>query len=168
MAHYAICKYCGIKFDRDKEPWIEVSSKRYAHKACSEKVQAEIPQEEKDYLLLEKYIKELFKTNILSAKIKKQIKDYRQEYGYTYTGILKTLYWWYEIKLHTTELSKDGIGIVPYIYDDAEKYYYMIYMAKVVNSEIKNFKTKKEEIEISSPRVYKNPQKLFNLEREEN
>ena len=49
MAHFVTCKYCGIRFDRDLEPAIEVSSRRYAHKTCAEKVEATIPQDEKDY-----------------------------------------------------------------------------------------------------------------------
>lgn len=93
MAHFVICRYCNCRFDRDIEPFAEVSARRYAHKSCADKVDATIPQEEKDYNNLEKYIKELFKIDRINAKTKKQIKDFREEYGYTYTGILKTLYW---------------------------------------------------------------------------
>ncbi len=93
MAHFVTCKYCGIRFDRDLEPTIEVSSRRYAHKTCAEKVEATIPQNEKDYSNLETYIKKLFKINTINAKTRKQIKDFREEYGYSYSGMLKTLYW---------------------------------------------------------------------------
>ncbi len=93
MAHFVTCKYCGIRFDRDLEPAIEVSSRRYAHKTCAEKVEATIPQDEKDYNNLEIYIKKLFKVNTINAKTRKQIKDFREEYGYSYSGMLKTLYW---------------------------------------------------------------------------
>ena len=93
MAHFVTCRYCGIRFDRDLEPAIEVSARRYAHKACANKVEATIPQDEKDYNNLETYIKKLFKVNTVNAKTRKQIKDFREEYGYSYSGILKTLYW---------------------------------------------------------------------------
>lgn len=93
MAHFVICKYCGCRFDRDKEAFVEVSARRYAHQECANKVDAAIPQEEKDYNNLEKYIKQLFKIDKINAKTKKQIRDFKQEYGYTYTGMLKTLYW---------------------------------------------------------------------------
>ena len=93
MAHFVICKYCGCRFNRDVEPFVEVNARRYAHKKCAEQVEATIPQDEKDYNNLEKYIKQLFKTDKINAKTKKQIRDFKQEYGYTYTGILKTLYW---------------------------------------------------------------------------
>ena len=163
MAHFVICRYCNCRFDRDIEPFVEVSARRYAHKSCADKIDAAIPQEEKDYNNLEKYIKELFKIDRINAKTKKQIKDFREEYGYTYTGMLKTLYWWYEIKGHTTELAKDGIGIVPYVYDDAEKYYYTLYLAKVVNANIHNYKPKIIEVEIPSPQVETKQTKLFKI-----
>ena len=86
------CKYCGNQFDRNKEPYVEVSARRYAHKECAEKQRQSISKEELDYMELEKYIKKLFNMNVISAKVRKQIKDYRQTYGYTYTGIQKTLY----------------------------------------------------------------------------
>ena len=68
MAHIVICKYCGEKFDRDKEPFIEVSCRRYSHKACYDKIENAIPQEEKDYekfrmpmpMPLKKKIKDIF------------------------------------------------------------------------------------------------------------
>ena len=61
MAHFVTCKYCGIRFDRDLEPAIEVSSRRYAHKTCAEKVEATIPQDEKDLQIefLQSQIEEL-------------------------------------------------------------------------------------------------------------
>ena len=82
------CKYCGIQFNRNAEPFVEVGGRRYAHKACADQHQASIPQEEKDYQALEDYIKKLFKEDYLNAKIKKQIKDFRQEYKYTFSGML--------------------------------------------------------------------------------
>ena len=51
-AHFVICKYCGEKFNRDIEPFVDVGSRRYAHKACADKVNATIPQEEKALLQL--------------------------------------------------------------------------------------------------------------------
>lgn len=28
------CKYCGIQFNRNAEPFVEVGGRRYAHKEC--------------------------------------------------------------------------------------------------------------------------------------
>ncbi len=91
--HFVICKYCNQKFNRDIEPFVEVGARRYAHKSCADKVEASIPQDEKDYNNLETYIKKLFNIKTINAKTKKQIRDFREEYGYSYSGMLKTLYW---------------------------------------------------------------------------
>ena len=168
MAHFVICKYCGQRFNRDVEPFVEVGSRRYAHKDCADKVDASMTQEEKDYYKLEEYIKKLFSIDTISAKIKKQIHDFRQEYGYTYSGMLKTLYWWYEIKGNSIELSQEGIGIVPFVYNQAEKYFYALYMAKMFNDGLEEYKPKVEEVEIASPRVYTQSQiKLFDMDEDD-
>lgn len=157
------CKYCGNQFDRNKEPYVEVSARRYAHKECAEKQRQSISKEELDYMELEKYIKKLFNMNVISAKVRKQIKDYRQTYGYTYTGIQKTLYWWFEIKRNSIEQANEGIGIVPYVYKEAHDYYYRLYLAKMANEMVPEQlpKAKVEEIEIGIPQVYINSPKLF-------
>lgn len=168
MAHFVICKYCGQRFNRDVEPFVEVGSRRYAHKDCADKVDASMTQEEKDYYKLEEYIKKLFSIDTISAKIKKQIHDFRQEYGYTYSGMLKTLYWWYEIKDNSIELSQEGIGIVPFVYNQAEKYFYALYMAKMFNDGMEEYKPKVEEVEIASPRVYtQNQIRLFDMDEDD-
>lgn len=155
------CKYCGIQFDRNAEPFEEVGGRRYAHKVCAEKYQASIPQDEQDYKALEDYIKKIFNEKNVGARIKKQIKDFRQEYNYSYSGMLKTLYWWYEIKGHSIDQSQGGIGIIPFIYDDALKYYYSLYLAQIANED-KEFRAPiVKEIEIPSPRVVVSPGKMF-------
>lgn len=64
-------------------------------------------------------------------------------------------------------MAKDGIGIVPYIYDAAEKYYYTLYLAKLVNDDVREYKPKVERVEIASPRVHTNPTKLFKIDDNE-
>ena len=157
------CKYCGIQFDRNAEPAVEVSARRYAHKACADKYQEKASQDELDYAELEKYIKKLFNLQVVNAKIKKQIRDFRQEYNYTYSGMLKTLYWWFEIRGNSIEQAQGGIGIIPYVYNDACQYYYSIYLAEMANKGLTIYKPEVKEIEIGSPRTKPNPTKLFNL-----
>ena len=48
MAHYVTCKFCKERFDRDKEPTVKISERRYAHKSCAEKQEALKTQDEKD------------------------------------------------------------------------------------------------------------------------
>ena len=161
------CYYCNEQFDRNAEPFVLVSSRRYAHKACHEKAQAGKTQEEKDYEELLKYIKQKFGMQTVSAKIIRQITDYKRQYNFTYSGMHKTLIWWFDIKKNTLENTNGGIGILPYIYNDASAYYYGLYLAQTVNQN-KTFKMEVEEIEISPPKSYIPPPKLFNIGEEEN
>lgn len=34
MPHLVICQYCKTQFDRDKEPYVMPSSRRYGHATC--------------------------------------------------------------------------------------------------------------------------------------
>ena len=175
MAHLVICKYCGQKFDRDKEPAIEVSARRYAHKVCYEKAVGCLSPEDKakqdeeqDLKKLENYIMVLFDESFVSAKIRKQIADYRRDYGYTYSGILKTLQWWFDLNHHSIDDANDGIGIVPYVYKQACDYYYSLYLADIANEDFKNYKPEVVEITIKSPRVEKKSKRKFKLMENEN
>ena len=166
--HKVTCVYCKEKFDRDKEPFVQVSAQRYAHAECAKQHYVEKTQEEKDYNELEDYIKKLFHEDYLSARIKKQIKDMRAEYGYTYSGMLKTLIWWYEIKKNSIDKANDGIGIIPYVYKNACDYYYALYLADIVNAEYENYVIPVKEIHITSPRAeQKKKKKIFTFLEDE-
>ena len=43
--------------------------------------------------------------------------------GYTYLGIVRALEYHFVIKKGSIAKGKNGIGIVPYVYDDAQKYF---------------------------------------------
>ena len=42
-----------------------------------------------------------------------------KEYNFSYSGILRTLIYFYDIRGNTIEASNGGIGIVPYVYEEA-------------------------------------------------
>ena len=159
MPHPVICYYCGETFDRDREPFIKIQERRYAHKNCAE-------QSGEDLKELEEYIKKVFCENEINAKIKKQLAEFRKEYHYTYSGILKTLKWWFEVQGGSIDKSLGGIGIVPYIYKEAEQYYYKIFEAQKKNIN-KNINQEVIEITITPPEK-DNKIKLFNLDMEDN
>lgn len=168
MARLAKCIYCNIQFDRDKEEFEQVSERRYAHKACFDKVEASKSQAEKDYEALERYIKDLFDIQVLNATITKQIKTFRENFGLSYTGILSTLKWWTEIKKEKMEDKNYGIAIVPYIYDQAKEYYYSMYKANQVNEslDLEHYKPKIEIVNIPPPSVRRDPPKLMEFWKE--
>ena len=43
MAHKVTCKYCNLEFDRDKENYVSVGSRRYAHVDCYKQEQLKDP-----------------------------------------------------------------------------------------------------------------------------
>ena len=164
------CQYCGEKFYREDVDFIEVKPRRYAHKECYDKTQSQISQSELDYIKLEEYIKKIFGKDYINIKIRKQIKEYKEEYHYTFSGMLKSLKYWYEIKKANIEEANEGIGIIPYIYEQGKAYYYQLYLLEqsIEETSNNNIQYKQEEITISPPQRREKKIKLFNLEEGEN
>ena len=154
--HQTKCPVCGKYFYRSETPFVEYK-KRYYHKECYSVLKAEAKEEE----ALHEFIKDLFGVDFVSARIKKQINDMVANYGYKHSGILGTLKYWYEIKHNSLVKSNGGIGIVPFIYDQAKDYYERLYQAKIANLDIKQ-----EDIEIKTTVVkIKKPISVFNSNR---
>ena len=162
MAHVVICQYCKKKFDRDKEPFEEVRSRRYAHKECYENYQKSLSKEEKDLIALKDYLKKTF-PNLVPQKVNAQILKFKKDYGYTYSGMLKTLIYFYEIKKNNVEKMNGGIGIIPYVYNDAREYYMQLDKIKESNEQknVKEYVPNIINISINSPK--RNPSLRRNL-----
>lgn len=149
MAHYCICSVCGIKFDRDRVQAVKSGARRYAHIECfpeGEIVPLSLPpSDDPDLATLKEYIANLYGDKANWALINKQIKKFHKENGYSYSGILKSLVYFYEIKHNSVENSNGGIGIVEYTYQAAYQYYLAIFMAqqntenKTLFTQIKEF-----------------------------
>ena len=167
--HMVTCKVCGKRFDRDKCEFVQISPRRYAHLACSQTEEEKLDQEEKDRKDLEEYIMRLLDEAFVNARVRKQIKTYREEYNYSYSGILKALKYFYEIKGNSTEKANEGIGIVPYCYQDAYNYYFSIWIAQESNREknVEAYKPEVIEITIKEPVRKIKKRKLFCFLEEE-
>ena len=163
MSHIVTCPFCKEKFNRDKVDFVQISARRYAHPKCYQESEKNKTQEEKDRENLEAYILKLFNEPYLNARIKKQIKDFQIEYNYTYSGMLKTLIYWYEIKGNSIEKANGGIGIIPYVYKDAFNYYYSIWEANQKNQDkdVQEFVSKEKVIKIEPPKRNLRKRKLF-------
>ena len=59
----------------------------------------------------------------------------KENKNYTYSGIYKSIVYWYEVKHGDVEKSYYGLGIVPYIYEQAYQYYYNIWLAQQNNKD---------------------------------
>lgn len=169
MAHIVTCVYCKKKFDRDKLPFVQVSAKRYAHKECSDQEAARLLKEEADKIALETYIIELLKLDYVTPRIRKQLNTYMEQYGYTYSGMRKALVYFYEVKGNSVEKANGGVGIIPYVYQDAYNYYYALWEAQQLNKDkpIETYIPQEEIIRIPSPQRRIKKRKLFSFLDEE-
>lgn len=152
MAHIVKCYYCGKQFDRDLEPFIEVPNvkRRYAHKSCADGTNA--TPERKDQIQLEEYIKKLFKMDYVHPNVQKQITEYVTQKGFTYSGIYKTLFYYFDVMNNrNTFLSNPTIAIVPYVYPQAKEYFYRLYLAKELNKNKTIEKPKEITVTIRAP-----------------
>ena len=168
--HMVKCSICGITFDANTEPFVKTSSTRYAHTKCSETKQEAMSQLEKDKAALDEYIMKLFNIKYIDPRIRKQIKQYIEEYHYTYSGILKALIYHYEIRGGEKEKANGAIGIVPHVYQKAYNYYYALWEAQQRNSDkqIELYIPKEKEITILNTRRKIKTKKSFSFLDEEN
>lgn len=156
------CLYCGEQFDRLSVPCVKLG-RRYAHKECYEAQDEEQLKKDKDKHDFFEYIKEIYGSDYNYISISKQAENYIKQYNFTYSGMLKSLKWFYEVKQNDKESSNGRIGIIPYIYEDAKKYYYNLYLAQQRNKDVQGYTLEVKEIVIARPRVHVAPPKLFNL-----
>jgi len=138
------CPGCGKYFDRESEEFVMLG-RRYWHVACAS-------QDDRDLNDLFLYIKQLFGSYDY-VPTKKMIDKYHKENGFTYTGIKSTLKYWYEVKGNSKEKANKSIGIVPYVYDEALRYYYDMWVANNSNKPeiLKKYEPKIDVIRIKEP-----------------
>jgi hypothetical protein len=79
--------------------------------------------EAQDYKDLISYICELYSIDVPTGWILKQIKDFKDQFNYTYKGMKTTLHYFFEIQEGNDVADSMGIGIVPFVYDDAKRFY---------------------------------------------
>lgn len=109
------CAWC-VKAIKKDTLYVKHSSKKYFHNMCYEKYKIN----EADRKELLEYIIELQGHRKLDPKIFSQIKDWQDKYNFQYKAIELTLRYFHEIKGNSYD--EKGIGIVPYVYAEAEKF----------------------------------------------
>ena len=171
VAHPVICSICGKRFDRDVEQAVKTGARRYAHYKCKPDGElvplAEKPEQNPDLAKLKEYISKKYGDKARWPLINKQIKDYLAK-GYSLSGLLKSLIWFYDIKGNSIEKSNGGIGICEFAYQDAYNYYYSLFLAQSqnANKDIKEYTNKIKEVTIPLPQI-KIPKRFFNLDDDE-
>lgn len=110
------------------------------------------------------YICEIFGLQATGPRINQQISSFIKK-GYTYTGIYWALKYFYEVKHHKDIYSYEDktIGIVPYVYDEANEYFTRV---KKIQSKVEQGLQNKQEdvvvVNIPAPRTKKKKQ-LYDL-----
>jgi hypothetical protein len=169
--HLVKCAICNEVFDTNITDFVKVNSRRYAHASCALGAEGKKSQEQKDKEQLELYIKELFGIKTFTPKIRKQLNVYINEKHYTYSGIYKTLKYFFEVKKNPIEKANGGIGIVDFVYQEAFLYWRAIWEAQQQNTNVdmEEYLLPTREVRIESPKrePMKHIRKLFSFLNEE-
>ncbi|MDK1672856.1 hypothetical protein QOK74_08220 [Staphylococcus saprophyticus] len=171
MAQLVKCPHCSTK--DSKENMVQ-QGKRYWHEECiteheiekenskteEQKLKDRDKQERKDLI---DYILELFNLDKPTGMILKQIKDLHDEpYFYRYKAMQMTLEYFFEIKNNSTSNAR-GIGIVPYVYDEASEFYKSL--ARINKDETEINKQDKKVVTIKiTPNTNRRSKKTINME----
>lgn len=113
------CCICSHSVNIAEEEFLKIG-RRYAHTKCDEEQKNNPNSEYNQKIRMEIFICELFGKEFVPPFIQKQIKEYLS-LGYTYKGIYYALFYFYKTKKNT--VKKLSIGIVPYVYDEANRFY---------------------------------------------
>jgi hypothetical protein len=145
-------------FDRDKIQAVKHGARRYSHFTCEPNGE-KIPliTKDPDLTKLLEYINNLFHGGQNQAKVNQSIKKFHDEYNYSYSGMLKALIYFYEVKGNSIDKANNGISIIPYIYQDAYNYYYSLFVAQSQNENknLQQITSKIKEIIIKPPKIKK-------------
>lgn len=115
MAKLSACKTCGKPL-KPEEKHIH-SSKTYCD-VCYGK----IIKDSDEYKQLIKYICDNYEIDRPTGLMLKQIKEYKEDYQYTYGGMTYTL--WYVKEIISKEfITMYGVAIIKFYYDDAKQYF---------------------------------------------
>lgn len=116
IARLSTCKHCGIKLQSHEK--FTYSNKTYCKECYDKKI-----QEKSSYDELLKIIGSYYNLNNITGLIFKQIKDYKEQFEYSYSGMIYTLWYVKEIEKKSFNEIKYGIAYIKYYYDKAKEYY---------------------------------------------
>lgn len=150
------CAMCGDKF------LTEELTTRSGKKYCLDCLEIK-DQENEDWSTLYEYIKEIYKFSTLPILFITQLNKYRKDENHPLTsiGMYYTLKYYYEI-LGNEILDDKGVGIIPYYYDQASKYYSKVFDLEE-KAESFEFKDEKQIIKTKRYDTYNKTKKQISL-----
>jgi hypothetical protein len=138
------CVVCGDAINKTVDPFV-LLNRRYAHEYCA--VQEQVDKNIRKQL--NSFIMELWDGAPNFGMVGRQINQFQTDYKYTLSGILGTLHYCYNVKKIGFDKAQ-GIGIVPYYYKEARKYFEAIEKGRANSSELLD--TKHIVVNIAPPR----------------
>lgn len=131
------CQECGQMLEKTEAVMDE---KKYYHSKCV--------QDKHDRKELYAVICDIFHFKAPGPRIYAQIKKYVSE-GMTYKGISYSLEYFFRVKNNSLEKANNGIGIVPFIYEEANTYFNRInYKKEKIAESAKNIESEKRVVVI--------------------
>lgn len=115
MGRLSICKCCGKKLKTEEKH--QLSGKVYCEECFNR-----LHKEAEEYKALMEFICTNYGLDEPTGLILKQVKEYKNEYGYSYGAMTYTLWYCKEI-LNKAFIKKYGVSLIKYHYDDAKNYY---------------------------------------------
>lgn len=127
MANLVQCRICHYPIDKVKEKegevWIQPSRGQYFHKVCYETWKA-APSTDEDWVdMIFDFLARDMKVSYNYFLCKAQIEKFWKEQKINPKGIYFTLKYFYEVKHNSWEKGHGGLGIVPWVFDDAKAYW---------------------------------------------
>lgn len=110
-----LCKQCNKKFP--KSELIKYKSKNMCPVCYEQEKKLDAEKTE-----LCSTIKQIYNLDYVPPGLLKQIKQFKQEYNFSYTGMKLTLLYCKNV-LHLEFSPSRGLGIIPYKYEEAKKEY---------------------------------------------
>lgn len=112
-----VCPMCPEKVRKGEAVQYK---KRYHHEACYKQRKLNEGDEDKRVDLID-YIMKLYGLKAPTGVMLKQIKEFKENNNYTYAGMRLTLWYFHEIKGNPVKAL--GVGIIPYVYNEARDYF---------------------------------------------
>ena len=134
------CPTCGAL--NQKEDTVKLGNRYY----CPYCAEARGNGELSDWDILFQYICWLYQIPTLTGQMFKQIKDFRDNWGYTDLGMYHTLRYYHEI-LDKPVKEDAGIGIIPYYYDRARAHMTQKYE---IGEKLQNFQHQEEVVYVTT------------------
>lgn len=120
----AECRICKQIIDKEKDDWIMPSKNYYFHRKCYEDWKKSEPLVDEQwrsfiYDFISRDLKVPYNYHMCEAQINKFMKEHKM----TMKGIYFTLKYFYGVKKHDWNKGHGGLGIVPYVYNEACSYW---------------------------------------------